>query len=238
VLRTSLAGLLKETRQYSEAIPLYEQTIRDKIQLVGANHPVVAISMGNLAELHLRSKQTSMFNCFCLSLCVPLDNFVDFAPLSWNQPCRCHFLCVCVCVCVCKCVLCVFMCVCMHVRACVYIYTYICIYMLLNNVLTYVYVCVCMCVCVCVCHPISEKALPLFKNALRIMLDAKGPIHPQVAILYSSVASCYVGMNRLVSVQYITLLSIYSLSTRLMCYPPFVCVCVCDVVCVCVMCGV
>jgi tetratricopeptide (TPR) repeat protein len=54
VLRTSIAGLLKEQGKYAESQPLYEKSLADKIKLLGRKHPVVAVSMSNLAELHLR----------------------------------------------------------------------------------------------------------------------------------------------------------------------------------------
>ena len=54
VLMTSIAGLLKEQGKYTESKPLYEKSLADKILLLGNKHPVVAISMSNLADLYLR----------------------------------------------------------------------------------------------------------------------------------------------------------------------------------------
>ena len=46
MIRTSIAGILKELGRYSESLPLYEQSLRDKVALYkGYTHYQVAISM-------------------------------------------------------------------------------------------------------------------------------------------------------------------------------------------------
>ncbi len=58
MIRTSIAGILKELGRYSESLPLYEQSLRDKVALYkGYKHYQVAISMSNFAELYLRMQQ-------------------------------------------------------------------------------------------------------------------------------------------------------------------------------------
>lgn len=57
VLATSIAGLLKEQGKYDEAMPMYERSLKEKIDLLGEFDSMVAVSMNNLADLYLRLKQ-------------------------------------------------------------------------------------------------------------------------------------------------------------------------------------
>ena len=56
-LRTSIAGILKEQGEFQKALPLYHKSLQDKIQALGPSHITVAISLANIADLHLRVKE-------------------------------------------------------------------------------------------------------------------------------------------------------------------------------------
>jgi nephrocystin-3 len=53
-LRTLQAGLIKEQGDYDEALPLYQRSLEDMIELTAPDDPKLGVAVNNLADLYLR----------------------------------------------------------------------------------------------------------------------------------------------------------------------------------------